>query len=174
MRRVLLCLCLAAGPVAAQDLLIRHAVVHTAGARGTLKDADVLVQGGRVSAVGANLAAPAGVAVIEANGRHLTPGLFAGFSDIGLEEVSAEKSTVDSAVAIPGTGTPQTRPEFDVTLAYNPASLLLPVARLGGLTFTALNANSGDGSLIGATISALRRRCGIRGVRCPGRAVSGG
>lgn len=156
MKRLLLCLCLAAGPAAAQDVLIRHAVVHTAGARGTLKDADVLVQGGRVRAVGANLAAPAGIAVVEANGKHLTPGLFAGFSDMGLEEVSAEKTTVDSAVAIPGTGTPQTRPEFDVTLAYNPASLLLPVARLGGLTFTALSANSGDGSLIAGQGGVIR------------------
>jgi imidazolonepropionase-like amidohydrolase len=155
-KRALLCLCLAAGPAAAQDLLIRHAVVHTAGARGTLQSADVFVRGGKVAAVGANLTAPAGVAVVEARGRHLTPGLFAGFSDIGLEEVSAEKTTVDSAVAIPGTGTPQTRPEFDVTLAYNPASLLLPVARLGGLTFTALNANSGDGSLIAGQGGVMR------------------
>lgn len=147
---------LASGAVAAQDLLIRHAVVHTAGARGTLQDADVLVQNGRVQAVGARLAAPANIAIVDAGGKHLTPGLFGGFSDIGLEEVSAEKSTVDAAVAIPGTGVPQTRPEFDVTLAYNPASMLLPVARLGGLTFTALSANSGDGSLIAGQGAVMR------------------
>ena len=155
MKRLLLCLCLVAGPAAAQDLLIRHATVHTAGARGTLADADVLVQGGLVRAVGANLPAPAGVTVVEARGQHLTPGLFGGFSDMGLEEVSAEKSTVDSAVEIPGTGVPQTRPEFDVTLAYNPASILLPVARLGGLTFTALSA-SGGGSLIAGQGGVMR------------------
>ena len=155
MKRLLLCLCLVAGPAAAQDLLIRHATVHTAGARGTLADADVLVQGGVVRAVGANLPAPAGVTVVEARGKHLTPGLFGGFSDMGLEEVSAEKSTVDSAVEIPGTGVPQTRPEFDVTLAYNPASILLPVARLGGLTFTALSA-SGGGSLIAGQGGVMR------------------
>ena len=155
MKRLLLCLCLVAGPAAAQDLLIRHATVHTAGARGTLADADVLVQGGVVRAVGANLPAPAGVTVVDARGKHLTPGLFGGFSDMGLEEVSAEKSTVDSAVEIPGTGVPQTRPEFDVTLAYNPASILLPVARLGGLTFTALSA-SGGGSLIAGQGGVMR------------------
>ena len=157
MKRLLLCLCLAAGPVAAQDLLIRGATVHTAGARGTLKNADVLVQGGQVRAVGAGLSAPAGVTVVDANGKHLTPGLFGGFSDIGLEEVSAENSTVDSAVAMPGTGTPQTRPEFDVTIAYNPASMLLPVARLGGLTFTALSANSAGGSSLIAGQGAVMR-----------------
>ena len=51
----------AAGDVAgAQDLLIRNATVHTAGAQGTLENADVLVRGGRIRAVGTGLAAPAG------------------------------------------------------------------------------------------------------------------
>ena len=36
----------------AQDLLIRNATVHTATARGTLQNADVLVRDGRISAVG--------------------------------------------------------------------------------------------------------------------------
>ena len=80
----------------AQDLLIKHATVHTAGARGTLKDADVLVQGGLIRAVGKNLLIVPGVTVIDAKGKALTPGLFGGVGGIGLEEVSAEDSTVDS------------------------------------------------------------------------------
>ena len=47
MKRLLLCLCLVAGPAAAQDLLIRHATVHTAGARGTLADTRVGSAGAR-------------------------------------------------------------------------------------------------------------------------------
>ena len=156
MKLLALCLCLAAGPLAAQDLLIRNATVHTAGARGTLKNADVLVQGGVIRGVGPGLAAPAGVTVVDAAGQPLTPGLFGGFSDIGLEEVSAEKSTVDSAVSMTGTGTQQTRPEFDVMLAYNPESVLLPVARAGGLTWTALVASSGGGSLIAGQGGVVR------------------
>jgi hypothetical protein len=148
MKRVLFALLLTASAAQAQDVMIRHATVHTAGSRGTLKNADVLVQGGIIRAVGANLPAPAGVKVFEANGKALTPGLFGGLSDIGLEEVSGEKSTVDSSVAMGASGAPQMRPEFDVTLAYNPGSMLLPVARLGGVTFTALSANSGDGGTL--------------------------
>ena len=142
----------------AQNVLIRHATVHTAGVRGTLRNADVLVQGGIIRAVGANLAAPPGVTVVEANGRPLTPGLFGGVSDIGLEEVSAENSTIDSGLAFGGDGqAPQMRPEFDVTLAYNPDSVLIPIARLDGLTFTALSANSGQGgSLIAGQGSVVR------------------
>lgn len=145
MRRALLALLLVASGAQAQDVLIRHATVHTAGARGTLKNADVLVRGGIIRAVGSGLLAPPGVRVFEANGKALTPGLFGGLSDIGLEEVSGERSTVDSTLTLSGAGQPQMRPEFDVTLAYNPASMLLPVARLGGVTFTALSANSSEG-----------------------------
>ncbi|MEO8160176.1 MAG: amidohydrolase family protein [Arenimonas sp.] len=139
----------------AQDVIIRHAKVHTAGARGTLADADVLVEGGVIRAIGRGLANPAGVPAYEAHGRALTPGLFGGFSEIGLEEVSAEKTTVDSTLSLPGTGTAQMRPEFDVTPAYNPDSILLPVARLGGITFTALGA-SNEGSLIGGQGGVVR------------------
>ena len=57
----------------AQDLLVRNATVHTASARGSLQNADVLVQGGIIRAVGNGLSAPAGATVIEANGRPLTP-----------------------------------------------------------------------------------------------------
>jgi hypothetical protein len=151
-------LVLASTNALAQNVLIRHATVHTAGVRGTLKNADVLVQGGIIRAVGTSLPTPPGVTVVEANGRPLTPGLFGGLSDIGLEEVSAENSTIDSGLAFGGDGqSPQMRPEFDVTLAYNPDSVLIPVARLDGLTFTALSANSGQGgSLIAGQGSVVR------------------
>jgi hypothetical protein len=138
---------LAAAPASwAQDLLVRNATVHTATARGSLEHSDVLVQGGVIRAVGTGLAAPAGVTVVEANGRPLTPALFGGITDIGIEEVSGESTTVDSTLKLEDQ---PLRPEFDVTLAYNPASVLIPVARLDGIGFTALGANSGGGFVAG-------------------------
>ncbi|UEX17629.1 amidohydrolase family protein [Stenotrophomonas sp. SI-NJAU-1] len=130
----------------AQDLLLRGATVATASARGNVEDADVLVQGGIIRAVGRGLSAPAGVPVVEAKGRMLTPALFGGITEIGIEEVSGESSTVDSALKI---GEQPLRPEFDVTLAYNPASVLIPVARLDGIGFTALGAATGGGFVAG-------------------------
>ncbi len=130
----------------AQDLLVRGATVATASARGNVEDADVLVQGGIIRAVGRGLSAPAGVPVVEAKGRTLTPALFGGITEIGIEEVSGESSTVDSALKI---GEQPLRPEFDVTLAYNPASVLIPVARLDGIGFTALGAATGGGFVAG-------------------------
>lgn len=135
-----------APPAQAQDLLVRGATVATASARGNVEDADVLVQGGIIRAVGRGLSAPAGVPVVEARGRTLTPALFGGITEIGIEEVSGESSTVDSALKI---GEQPLRPEFDVTLAYNPASVLIPVARLDGIGFTALGAATGGGFVAG-------------------------
>ncbi|MFL0337324.1 amidohydrolase family protein [Stenotrophomonas maltophilia] len=139
-------LLLLATTASAQDLLVRNATVHTASARGSLQHADVLVQGGIIRAVGSGLSAPAGTRVVEAEGRPLTPALFGGITEIGIEEVSGEASTVDSTLKI---GEQPLRPEFDVTLAYNPASVLIPVARLDGIGFTALGAATGGGFVAG-------------------------
>jgi hypothetical protein len=131
----------------AQDLLIRGARVHTLSAQGTLPDADVLIRGGRIAALGPALNVPPGTAVIEARGRPVTPGLFGGLTAIGLEEVTLERSTVDSALSVGASALKdaQWRPEFDVALAYNPDSVLIPVARIEGLTWTVLAPASTEG-----------------------------
>jgi hypothetical protein len=49
------------------------------------------------------------------------------------------------------------RPEFDVTLAYNPASSLVPVARVEGIGWTVLGAGSTTGgSIVGGQGAAVR------------------
>ena len=128
---------LAAGAASAQDLLIRGARVHTITAEGTRDNIDVLVKGGRIAAIGAGLEAPAGVTVIDAKGRDLTPGIFGGLTQIGLEELSQEPTTVDSELQLMAPAWQHHwRPEFDVTPAFNARSSLLPVARVEGVTWT--------------------------------------
>lgn len=153
----LVALLLAAAGADAQDLLIRNATVHTATAQGTLRGADVLVRNGRIVAVGAGLDA-GGAPVVDAGGRPLTPTLFGGVSGIGIEEVSGESATTDGRLAL-GAGAHEmtVRPEFDVSLAYNPDSLLLPVARVEGIGFTLLAAGSGAGGSIIAGQGAVMR-----------------
>lgn len=143
-------------PLAAQDMLIRNATVHTGISPATLTNTDVLVRAGLIQAIGAALPAPAGVVVVEANERRLTPGLFGGITAIGIEEVSGERSTVDSRLGLGAAGMP-VRPEFDVTLAYNPDSLLVPVARIEGIGWTMLGATSdSEGSIIGGQGGVFR------------------
>ncbi|MCE7032998.1 amidohydrolase family protein [Lysobacter sp. GX 14042] len=141
-----------AGP----SLLIRNATVHTAGPQGTLQGADVLVRGNTIAQVGSGLAAPAGAEVIDAQGRPLSPTLFGGITGIGIEEVSGEQSTVDNRAGLGGERM-DVRPEFDVTLAYNPDSVLLPVTRTEGIGWTLLGASSGQGgSIIGGQGAVMR------------------
>ena len=150
-------LSLLAGLASAQDLLIRNATVHTASARGTLQNTDVLVKSGRIAAVGSGLSA-GGATVVDAQGKPLTPALFGGITDIGVEEVSGESSTVDATLALGANAADmQVRPEFDVTLAYNPDSVLVPVARVEGIGWTMLSAGTRPGgSFIGGQGGAVR------------------
>ncbi len=142
----------------AADLLIRNAEVHTLGTAGKLVNAAVLVRDGRIAAVGADVTAPAGATIVDANGKPLTPGLFAGLTAIGIEEVSGESSTVDEYLTLNAPAyQAQWRPEFDVSLAYNPRSVLVPIAQIAGLTWTVLTPGAGEGGSLlagqGAAIS---------------------
>ena len=56
-------------------VLVTHATIWTQGPDGLLFDADLLVENGKVVAVGEALTAPEGAHVIDAAGKHVTPGL---------------------------------------------------------------------------------------------------
>jgi len=130
----------------AQTVLIRGATVHTVGEQGVLNNSDVLIRDGKIAEVGSGLSAPAGATTVDASGRALTPGLFGGLSAIGVEEVSLEPTTADAGVILNAPAYEmQWRPEFDVTAAYNPRSVLVPVARVEGLTWTMLAPASAEG-----------------------------
>ena len=159
MKRLALALALLAGGgvASAQDLLIRNATVHTASARGTLQATDVLVRNGRIAAIGNGLSAGSAT-VVDAQGKPLTPTLFGGITDIGVEEVSGEYATVDNTLALGANAADmRVRPEFDVTLAYNPESVLVPVARVEGIGWTLLSAGTRPGgSFIGGQGGTVR------------------
>ena len=82
---------------------------------------------GKITAVGANVATPAGARVIDAKGGVVAPGFFATGSLLGAVEVGALGN--DLSVNNPSIGA-----SFDIQYGLNPESGLLPVARLGGLT----------------------------------------
>lgn len=63
-------------PLQAEWLFIRNATIWTMGPQGVMENANLLVHRGKVSAVGKDLAIPSGeVLVIDAAGKHVTPGL---------------------------------------------------------------------------------------------------
>lgn len=126
-----------------ETLFINDATVHTMGSQAILQEADILVRDGTIVSVGAGMNAPADAVVIEAAGRPVTPGFFAGITDLGLVEISADEMSVDSALE-----SDRLRPEFDVTTAFNPHATAIPVTRIEGFTWSALGA-SRAGSIVG-------------------------
>ena len=131
----------AAAAQADEALLIRNATVHT-GVTGAAPQAgtDVLVQGGKISALGKGLVAPAGAHVVDAQGRPVTPGVFGGLTRIGLEEIGLDSANGDHSQRLG-----QMRPEFDVSQAWNPDAPSLVVHRMNGVTFTVLTPGSASG-----------------------------
>jgi imidazolonepropionase-like amidohydrolase len=112
-----------------QATLIQHAHVYTVGAQGTLTNADVLIAGGKIVAVGPSIAPPLGAKIIDAHGKPVTPGLMASWTTLGIQEIQlvsetsdvSPNQTLDSAA-------------YDTADAINPASTLIPVARIAGVT----------------------------------------
>ncbi len=70
-----------AGP--AGTVLIRNATVWTQDEGGVRENADLLMQDGKIVAVGTNLDAPAGATIIDGTGRHVTPGIIDAHSHTG-------------------------------------------------------------------------------------------
>jgi imidazolonepropionase-like amidohydrolase len=122
-------------------VLIRDATVHTLTAAGVLEHTDLLISEGKIAELGRALKAPAGAEVIEAAGKAVTPGLFGGFSHLGVEEIGVESTQNDYVLKLGAM-----HPEFDVTRAFNPDSAILGVARLGGITFAMVSPSTEAGS----------------------------
>lgn len=144
---------LTSADLAAEALFINDATVYTMGRQATLQGADILVRDGRIKAVGSELPVPADAAVIEARGRPVTPGFFAGITQLGLVEISLEASSADDELAMEGP-----RPEFDVSSAYNPNSTAVPTTRIEGYTWTLLSASRG-----GSIVAGQGRPVGLDG-----------
>lgn len=81
------------------DVLIKNATVLTA-ARGTLEGTDVLVQNGKITRIGKNISAPAGVQVIDATGKFVTPGIIDCHSHSMLDAINEGAFSVTSMTAV--------------------------------------------------------------------------
>jgi imidazolonepropionase-like amidohydrolase len=76
------------GPVAApKAVVVRHATVWTQGKPGILEDADLVVSGGKIVAVGVGggRSAPAGALEIDGRGKHVTPGIVDAHSHTAID-----------------------------------------------------------------------------------------
>ncbi len=153
--RILLAAALAASsPAAAQAVAIEGGDVVTAtGAR--IRGGTVLIQDGRIAAVGANVAVPAGARRIDARGKWVTPGLIESSTQLGLREIEGLAETNDAEIrdVVQQRGpVDQVQAAFNVTEGLNPRSMVIPVTRIAGITTAVTRPTgsliSGQGAMI--------------------------
>lgn len=134
-----------ATPALAQSVVITNARVLTAGPAGEIAHGLVMIDKGKITAVldqtTVRLAFAPGTQVIDAQGGVVTPGFIAPNAMLGAVEV---RSLGDDLVV----NNPDIGAAFDVQYALNPASTLIPVARMAGVTraiVTPISAGGGGG-----------------------------
>lgn len=81
-------------------LFINDATLWTSGPQGIIESGDMLIQKGRIKKVGTNLTPPKGAMVIEANGKHVTPGLIDSHSHTAAASVNEGSQSITSEVRI--------------------------------------------------------------------------
>ncbi len=118
---------LAAFAGANDNVFLRNADVYPVTAP-EMKGVNVLVQDGKIAEIGAKLAPPKGVRVIDIKGLRVYPGMIDSGTELGLSEVPAERVTVDTGEI--GEFMPQLR----ALIAVNPDSEHFPVVRVNGIT----------------------------------------
>jgi imidazolonepropionase-like amidohydrolase len=101
-------------------------VVPVVGAK--IPNGSVVIAGGKIQSVGANVQAPQGATVIDATGLFVYPGMIDSGTELGLTEIGSVPGSTDTREI--GDFNPQ-----DVALsAVNAHSELIPVTRVNGVT----------------------------------------
>jgi imidazolonepropionase-like amidohydrolase len=134
---------------------IKGAKIYTlAGA--PIENGTVVIRDGKIAAVGASVDVPSGAQVIDGSGLEVYPGMFDAVTQMGLEEVSAVKATMDTEE------TGEFNPDVTAATAFNADSAHVDVTRAAGITEVLSVPGSlggffvgGGGSVIGGNASAV-------------------
>src|SRR5688572_28186859 len=77
-------------PVApqSQPVVLRGATIHTVS-RGVIPNGTIVLEGGKITAIGTNVTVPRGAKVVDVTGKHIYPGLIDAYSTVGITEIGA-------------------------------------------------------------------------------------
>jgi imidazolonepropionase-like amidohydrolase len=106
----------------------------------------IVITDGKIAAVGANVAVPAGAKVVDVSGKHVYPTLVPAATNLGLIEISAARATVDT------TETGDVNPDARADFAMNFDSEHLPVTRSAGVLVAGVTPTGGIVSGSGAAM----------------------
>lgn len=161
MKRLLLAAAtLAAMPAAAQTVAVTNAKLVIGDGSAPIENGTVVVRDGRVVTAGRGVTVPAGVPVVDAGGRYVTPGIFAGFTRMGIVEVDGVSETNDASA-----GNTPFNAAIDVVPAVNPKTSAIILNRAEGITRAVVAPQArgsifaGQGAIIdlGADMDAVTR-----------------
>jgi len=108
---------------------------------GVIENGVIVLQKGKITAVGAtsSVTIPANAQVIDATGKTIYPGLIDSETQLGLTEISAEATTNDLVEL-----SDEIMPNMHTADAFHAESVLIPVARLNGITNAIVAPDGGD------------------------------
>ncbi len=150
--------------------LLKGARVHPVSSP-PIEGGDVLIESGKITAVGVGLEAPSGAMIVDLEGRFVFPGWIDAGTYLGLAEINSVYGSVDRREV------GEFQPDLLATTAVNAHSELIPVARFAGTTSALVSASgpvvAGQTGLIQLAGSStgeavLETRVGLR-VRLPSR-----
>lgn len=140
---------------AQESFALRGATIHPVSGPD-IASGTIIVEKGRIAAIGEKVMVPKGMKVVEARGMHVYPGMIDCATTMGLSEVSSVRETNDTNEI--GEFVPQVR----ALVAVNPESEHFAVARVNGLTSVVtlpatLGGGGGGGAAAGGPPESLIR-----------------
>lgn len=149
----------------AEPIAITGAMVHVTP-NETLPNATVVIDGGKIVAIGGDVKIPAGAKVIDGKGKVVTAGFIEGLSSLGLVGVELESSSVDGRF---GPKDPvhddPVHASFEARDGFDARDIGIAVARIGGGITTAIAAPTGG--LIAGQSAAFTLDGAAEPVRAP-------
>ncbi len=109
-----------------RPILLRGGTLHTVSG-DVLEGYDMLFAEGKIITIDEQIQASPETDILEIYEKHVVPGYIAGYTRIGLTEISAVKQTNDHSE------TGDINPNVRANVAYNPDSDLIPVTRSNGI-----------------------------------------
>lgn len=106
--------------------VISNATVHVGNGQ-VIQNASIVITNGKITAVGANVTAPAGATNVDAQGKHVYPGLILPVTNLGLVEVNSVRATNDAQEI------GELNPSVRSIVAYNTDSKIINTLRSNGI-----------------------------------------
>ncbi len=95
---------------------------------GTIENGTLLIENGKITAVGKEIAIPEGATTIDCSGKSIYPGMIDSGTQLGMAEVNAVSLTVDHNEV------GDIKPHMQALTAINPNNVAIPVTRVNGVT----------------------------------------